>query len=346
MKKTKGNLFSVFLWLLLALPLTACSPLNTTLPASQPTAAQSNGSYYPLRIANYDTNEKEIFYIYKKTPERVIITHPGATELMLELGLEEHILSTVAPYGATLDRLAGKYAKLNILKAQYDPSQEELVEMQPDMLIGWAHQFTSHGIGEVKTWQHRDVGTFILQSTLTKTKPTLENTVYASIADLGSIFNIQKKADEYIGQAKIRVASVEKAVKDIKQKKTVLVLQDHLNGTFSLYDNHYLISHMITLAGGISLCQDPASFVGAEKVLGFDPDYILVVSTSREDGAKDMTDKEAIDSLQKIKELQSMRAIRTGSIINLPFFTVNNGGVRTIDAIEKIAKSLYPDHFH
>lgn len=346
MKKTNANLFSVFLWLLLALPLAACGPLNTTPPASQRSAIQSNGSYYPLTIANYDTNEKEISYIYKKTPERVIITHPGATELMLELGLEDHILSTVAPYGATLDRLAAKYAKLNILKAQYDPSQEELVEMQPDMLIGWAHQFTSHGLGEVKTWQHRDVATFILQSTLTKTKPTLENTVYASISDLGSIFNIQTKTDEYIGQAKIRVASVEKAVKDIKKKKTVLVLQDHLNGTFSLYDNHYLISHMITLAGGINLCQDPASFVGAEKVLGFDPDFILVVSTSREDSTKDMTDKEAIESLQKIKELQSMRAIRTGSIINLPFFTVNNGGVRTIDAIEKIAKSLYPDHFH
>lgn len=346
MKKTKRNIFALFLWLILVLPLAACGQASTTSPPPQPAVAQSDESPYPLTITNYDTNEKLTTYTYKKTPKRVILTHPGATELMLELGLENHILATVAPYGAPLERLAVKYSKLNLLKAQYDPSQEELLEMQPDMLIGWTHQFTSHGMGEVKTWHGRNIATFIMQSTLTKTKPTLENTVYACIADLGSIFTIQKKTDEYIRQAKARVAHVEKIVKDVEQKKTILVLQDHLNGTFSLYDSHYLISHMITLAGGKNLCEDPASFVGAEKVLAFDPDFILVVSSNMEDATKDITDKQALESLQRVKELQSMRAIRGGNIINLPFFTVNSGGVRTIDAIEKIAAKIYPERFH
>jgi len=43
--------------------------------------------------------------------------------------------------------------------------------------------------------------------------------------------------------------------------------------------------------------------------------------------------------------LTSMRAIHNGHIINLPFFTVNNGGVRTVDAIEQIARQLYPEQF-
>lgn len=346
MKNNNGIKFLLVLGLVLLLPLAGCgktsqtpSPVVTTLPT--PTE-----SSYPLTISNYDTNEKVVNITYNKAPYQVILTHPGATELMLELGLEDHILATVAPYGAPLERLAEKYSKLHLLTSQYDPAQEELVEMHPDMLIGWAHQFTAYGMGEVKTWQKRNVATFIMQSTLTRNQPTLDNTVYACIADMGKIFNIQEKAAAYILQTKMRVAAVETAVKDVTHKKTVLVLQNHGNGTFSLYDDHYLISHMISLAGGKNICPDPASFVGAEKVLSFDPDFILLVSFSMEDATKDITDQQALESIQKVKELQSMRAIRAGNIINLPFFTVNSGGVRTVDAIEKIAKQLYPERFY
>jgi len=344
MNNAKLKFLYCFLWLIAVLPLAACSQTPTT-PAPQSSAVLSNGSGYPVRIENYDTMENPVTYTYKKSPEKVVITHPGATELLLELGLEDRILSTVAPYGAPLPRLADKYAKLTIMKTPYTPAQEELLDMQPDLIIGWVHQFTSNTIGTVNTWHERGVGTFIMHSTLTKTKPTLENIVYASIADFGKIFGIQDKTALYLKHAKERVAHVEAAVKNVQQRKTVMVLQDHFNGTFSLYDNRYLISNMIDLAGGKNLCENPASFIGAEKVLAFDPDFIIIVSSNKTDSMQDLTDAQAIKSLQEINELQSMRAIQTGNIINLPFFTVNNGGVRTIDGIEIIAKKLYPERF-
>lgn len=343
MKRSKLTI--IFLLFIFLLSLAGCGQQTVSLPTlRQPSNTQSTMAY-PLTITNYDQQENLVSYTYQKAPERVVVTHPGATELLLELGLKDRILSTVAPYGAPLDRLADQYAELTITKALYDPSQEELLEMQPHMIMGWSHQFSSHAIGEVKTWQERGVATYIMPSTLTKTNPTLETVVYASISDLGKIFNIQSKTDTYIQNAKDRVSYVEKKVKDVPQKKTVLVLQDHYNGTFSLYDSHYLISHLIDIAGGKNLCENPASFVGAEKVLAFDPDVIIFVTSNLNDSTKDLTDKEAIDNLQAIKELQSMRAIRKGDIINLPFFTVNNGGIRAIDGIETIAKSLYPERF-
>jgi iron complex transport system substrate-binding protein len=346
MKKTKLNSLSlVLLCLILILPIAACGQTTTPPPKATPAVSQSNEAIYPLTISNYDSNETPVSYTYKKAPDRVVITHPGATELLLELGLEDHILSTIAPYGAPLDRVAEKYAKLNIMKAQFIPSQEELLEMQPDMIIGWAHNFRSSEVGDVTSWHERGVGTFVMQSTLTKSKPTLENVVYAFISDMGKIFNIEDKTTPYIQNLKNRVAKIETATKDISPRKTVIVLQDHFNGTFSIYDSHYLISHMIDIAGGKNLCQAPVSFVGAEKVLAFDPDFIIFVSSNKNDSTKDLTDEAAIKSLQEITELQSMRAIQKGNIINLPFFTVNNGGVRTIDAIEKISHKLYPEQY-
>lgn len=345
MNKANLNYIALVVCLLTAMSLTGCGQPSPTAPQNSSASSQGNRANYPLTITNYNSDEKPVAYTYKKSPERVVITHPGATELLLELGLENRILSTIAPYGAPLDRVAEKYAKLAIMKAKYVPSQEELLEMQPDMIIGWAHNFRSSEVGDVNSWQERNVGTFVMQSTLTKNEPTIENVVYAFIADMGTIFGIQDQTAPYIQNLKNRIAKVEAATKEISQKKTLIVLQDHFNGTFSVYDNHYLISHMIDIAGGKNLCQAPVSFVGAEKVLAFDPDFIIFVSSNKNDSTKDLTDEKAIKDLQSIAMLQSMRAIQNGNIINLPFFTVNNGGIRTIDAIEKISHALYPQQY-
>ena len=343
MTKNKRKFLYCLLWLVIALSLTACGQTPTTVPISQSSATKSNESTYPVTITNYDTMENPVPYTYKKAPERVVITHPGATELLLELGLEGRILSTVAPYGAPLERLAEKYTKLTIMKAQYTPSKEELLEMQPDLIIGWAHHFSPNEFGDIKSWHERGIATYIMPSTLKKSNPTLDNAIYACITDIGQIFGIQDKAHQYIESAKQRVALVEKAVTSVQQKKSVIILQDYNNGTFSLYGSNYLINNMVDIAGGKNLSEDQASFISAEKVLSFDPDFIVYVSTNRMNSTIDLTDEEALAQLKTITELQSMRAIRSNNIINLPFFTVNNGGIRTIDAIEKIAKNLYPE---
>ena len=327
------------------LMLTACGS-NQPEPKLNSSPVQSNSNAYPVTIHNYDYLENKVDYTYSKAPERVVVTHPGATELLLEFGLENRIVATIAPYGRPVERLAAKYEKLNITKAQYMPSAEELLELQPDMIIGWVQQFAPTGMGEVKSWQSRGAGTYILPSTLVKMKPTLETMVYQSITDIGNIFNIQSVTENCIQDLRNRVAKVQTAVKDVPRKKTVIILQDHFNGTFSIYDNQYLITHMLELAGGINLCENRTSFVSAEKVLAFDPDVIIFVSVNKDRLTEDLSDEEATKSLQAVGELRSMRAIQQGNIINLPFFTVNNGGIRSIDAIEKIAVSLYPDRFN
>jgi iron complex transport system substrate-binding protein len=344
MEKFKFNRICLLLLLVFLLLLTGCGQPPLPRSTLQPSNTTLNVNY-PLTITNYNQQENLVSYTYQSMPTRVVITHPGATELLLELGLQDRILSTVAPYGAPLGRVANQYAKLTIMQSPYTPSQEDILELQPNMIISWVHQFSPYAMGDVETWHERGIGTFIMPSTLTKTKPTLENTVYSSLSDFGKIFAIQKQTDLYIQQAKDRVIGIEKAVMKVEQRKTVLVLQDHFNGTFSMYDPSYLISPMIDIAGGSNICQAPAAFVSAEKVLAFDPDVILFVTSDLRDNTRDLTDSEAVQHLQEIKELQSMRAIRAGNIINLPFFTVNNGGVRTIDAIEKIAKYLYPEQF-
>lgn len=329
---------------LLALSLTGCGTLPPDPSKGLPVISTGTG-YPPVTITNFDAAGNLAEYTYRQIPTRVVVTHPGATELLLELGLEDRILATVAPYGPPLERLREKYAKTKILQAQYAPSREEILDLEPDMVIGWPHHFSENVFGDIQSWHTRGVATFIVPSTLRQTKPLLENNVYAYIADIGKIFGIPDQANQYIQDCRQRVARVEAAVRNIPQKKTVLVLQDHLDGKFSLYDSSYLVSSLIASAGGQHIGDTLTAIVGAEEVLSHDPDFILFVSVNRKDAAKDLTDQEAITHLKGIRELQSMRAIEQGNIINVPFFSVNNGGVRIIDVVEKIAKTLYPECF-
>ncbi|EGO65498.1 ABC transporter substrate-binding protein [Acetonema longum] len=333
--------FYLFLCFLPALTAAGCS--HPDAPSSPPLSAASNqADGYPVTIMNFDAAENPLAVTVKQPPGRVIITHPSATELLLELDLEDRIHSTVAPYGVPLARLQEKYSKVTVMQAPFVPSREEMLVAQPDLIIGWPHHFTDTILGEAATWHRRGVATYIMPNTLTKRQPTLENTVYACLDSVGRMFNIQEKTELYIKNLRQRVARVRQAVQNIPQRKTVLVVQNHLNGIFSLYDKSYLISHMIDTAGGINLCQNPAFLIGAEQVLAFDPDVIIYVSLSRQGLVSNLTEAEALAELGEINELQNMRAIREGRIISLPFFTVNNGGVRTVDTIEKIARALYP----
>lgn len=320
----------------------AAACLAVVLAGQLPASVQKNSgvSTDGIPIANFDAYGKPVQFVYRRVPDKVVVTHPGATELLLELGLANHIAATVAPYGAPLARLAEPYARLPVLQAQYLPAREEAFALQPDLLIGWAHHFTDSGMGTVQSWHDRGVATYIVPSSLHADKPTLENSVYRFVADMGKIFGIEGKAEQYIRQYQERVARVQAAVRDIPNKKTVLVLQDHQQGNFTLYDSRYLISSLIQIAGGIHIGDQVTSVVGPEEVLAYDPDFILFVSAGAGEGESGRA--AAIVHLRGIRELQSMRAIRQGCIIDIPFFTVNNGGIRAVDAIEAIARALYP----
>lgn len=343
MKEIRNALF-VAIALAELLALSSCRPAT---PDSHkevpPVAAPFLAAGYPVTIMNYDGEENPYAYCYDRAPKRVIVTHPGATEILLELGLEDRILATIAPYDPPLPRLAEKYAHLTLLQARFVPSQEEMLAMQPDLIIGWAHHFGPQELGDVRIWKQRGTATYILPGSLTKQKPTMETVVYPAIDDIGRIFGITDQTGQYIQQMKRRIALVRAKLQSIPQKKTVIVLQNHGNGRFTLYDNSYLINDMVCIAGGENLNQGPATFVGAENVLAFDPDSIIFVTFSN--NGQELTHEEACAELLSMKELRSMRAIRQGNIIELPFFTVNNGGVRTVEAIEKIARGLYPETF-
>lgn len=298
----------------------------------------SDESQTGITIQNVDSDGHPMRFTYAEPPKRVIVTYPGATELLIDLGLADRIVGTVAPYGEEPPRYRDIYSKLPLITNSYVPSREQVLAMQPDVLMGWSHHFTPAALGDVRQWYERNIGVYIVPATIRKNQPTLESAIYPFIDDMGRLFQVPQKASAYKAELQQRVQAVTQRVNSWTYKPSVIILQAHGHSTYSLYGPVYLVDDIVKKAGGHNLTNRQISMVGPERVLAFDPDVIVYVTVSQ--GNRTLSDAEAITELKADPNLRNMRAIQGGRIIAVPFADVNNGNGRVVDALEKIAQGF------
>ena len=108
------------------LPLIACSGLELSLAATEGrgTGAREISAADGISCTTADSDGRTTTFLLPHPPERVLISYPGATELLIDLGLQDRIIGTVATYGTEPPAYAAAYAALPILAAPYVPSRE------------------------------------------------------------------------------------------------------------------------------------------------------------------------------------------------------------------------------
>ena len=290
-------------------------------------------------ISNFDGDGHVLDVIYPKVPKRVLSTYPGATELLIALGLDSSIVATVAPYGVEPISLAVSYNRIPKVEAPFVPTKEEVLSISPDLIIGWNHHFQPNALGDVRNWHNRNVATYVVPATVRQGHPTLESTVYPFIDDIGKIFNVESRAEAYRKSLEQRVQQVQDRVSNHQNRPTVLILQSYGNSTYSVYGERYIIYDIVEKAGGKTVTENMLKAVGPERILGYDPDYIVLVMSR-----KTTDDTEFEQSGQTLlledSKINSLRAIRNHHIITVDFGAVNNGNGRTVDVLEQIAAQL------
>ena len=333
--QTKGRTLRRITNMLRLLPLLAFSTLILSLAATD-----GRGSYARDTVSDgigYTTADSEgrpTAFTLTRSPARVLVSYPGATELLIDLGLSDRIIGTVAPYGAEPPAYADAYAALPILAAPYVPSREEVIALRPDLIIGWSHHFTPEALGDVYSYADRGIGAYIVPATVRKGRPSLEETVYPFIKDMGHIFGVEERAAAYTTGLKERVAVVEARTAARGRRFSAMILQAHGSSLYSMYGPAYIIDDIARKAGADNIVDRQMRAVGPERVLGFAPEVIIYVNP------KDCTEEEARAELRGDPNLQNMKAVRENRIIIVNFSDVNNGNGRCITALEDIAAGL------
>ena len=334
-QQNSGRILRRFGNALRLLPFLACAVLVLALSMRDGRGTQAAEPITEgITYTTADSEGRPTEFTLPRTPERVLVSYPGATELLIDLGLTDRIIGTIAPYGAEPPAYADAYAALPILAAPYVPSREEVVALRPDLIIGWSHHFTPEALGDVYAYFDRGVGAYIVPATVRKGRPTLEETVYPFIADMGHIFGVEERAKGYTLALQSRVAAVEHRTEARGRRFSAIILQAHGTSLYSMYGPAYIIDDIARKAGADNIVDRQMRSVGPERVLGFAPDVIIYVNP------KDISEEEARAELRADPNLQNMKAVRKNRIIVVNFSDVNNGNGRCITALEDIAEGL------
>ena len=334
-QQNHGRILRRFANALRLLPFLACAVLVLALSMRDGRGTQAAEPITDgISYMTSDSEGRPTDFTLSHTPERVLVSYPGATELLIDLGLTDRIIGTVAPYGAEPPAYRDAYAALPILSAPYVPSREELTALRPDLIIGWSHHFTPEALGDVYAYFDRGVGAYIVPATVRKGAPTLEETVYPFIADMGHIFGVEERAKNYTIALQSRAAAVEQRTEARGQRFSAMILQAHGTSLYSMYGPAYIIDDIARKAGADNIVDRQMRSVGPERVLGFAPDVIIYVNP------KGISEEEARAELRADPNLQNMKAVRENRIIVVNFSDVNNGNGRCITALEDIAEGL------
>lgn len=276
----------------------------------------------------------ESFDVTYDAPERIVSTAGFTTEMLLALGLEDKIVGYSYMDNEIYPAFQEAFNQLTCLSERM-PSQEVLLEAEPDFITGWASTFSD------KNFNLEFCATNGIQVYVPKVEgesASIEQ-VYEDLTNFGEIFGVQDRAAEVIADMQNRIAAVEKAVEN-QEAVRVFIYDSGEDEPFTLGAG--LASDMIATAGGKNVFQDDFNYWGGvswESVIDANPQYIIVMDYLASD---DIQDK--YDFLNNNEAIADIDAIKNGNIFTLGLTDVT-GGIRNAEAIEIMAQNFHSDCF-
>ncbi len=168
-------------------------------------AAPAMATDYPLKLENCG-----FALDIAAAPQRAVAIKSTAAELLLSLGLEGQLVGLAFLDGPLPEALAGAAAGIPVLSEKL-PSQEVVLEVEPDFVYGgWESNFAADGAGERPTLQQLGVASYVAPAACRSVRPVKLSfdQLFAEIAELGAIFDVEDRAAALVDEQKAALAGV------------------------------------------------------------------------------------------------------------------------------------------
>lgn len=292
----------------------------------------------------------------QEPPERVFAAYQPAIEMAHALGISDRLVGT-----AFLDaEVLPEYAEVQSEQEYYPnlPSREELLNHEPDFVLsgfngvfgdGGDSSFGTRGelreLG-IESWifsplcPSEDGGT---DESIDPSTVTMDN-IYADLRDLGTIFDVEDRAEEVVTEMEDTIAETEETVAEAEETPSVVIgsLGDEGFGVTGEPDfSTVLLEHAGAENTFADLDTERNIDVSTEELIERDPDYILVdVCCDAE-----MTAEDAADDVAKIMDdpaLANVTAVEEERVFEFTFAD-RSAGVRSAPVVADIAEMVHPE---
>ncbi len=255
---------------------------------------------------------------------RVVSLSPELTESLFAAGAGDAVVgvTTYCNYPAE----ASGRAKIGGFSAK-TISVETIIALKPDLVVGG---LSAHG---------QLAAQFERAGLRFAALPTTDfDDIYATIALLGRVAGDEAVANALVADLKARLAAVSAKIAAVPSAERPLVFWETWDEPLMSAGPGTFTGQIIEAAGGRNCFADAASdwpVVSFEALLARDPDYIMAADSHGEALTP--------ERLAKRSGWTSLRAVRNGKLVFLDGDIVARAGPRFVEAVELMARALYPD---
>lgn len=330
MKKT----LSILLVTVATLTMAACGNTTTekatTQSSTETSQKASTETTYPFTVKTYDAKGNEVEQVFDKAPEKVITNNLSTTEILLELGLKDKIAGMLNPDNAVTDKYKDAIATIPQIGDKKTVSQETVLSYEPDAVMGRNMMFSEKSLGTVSTWNENKIPVYTQKASLSTIQQDLGNIV-EDVKNLGMIFNVQDKANEYAAQLQTKIDAVKKANPASQgEKKKALIMVAYNDETFGAHKSALQESLLNQL--GYTNVATGTSGLTLENLVSMDPELIIYVTSDR----NKKLDANAVELMKANEVLENVPAIKNQKIMTISYDELMDYGPAVIDSLEKI----------
>ncbi len=303
--------------ILLSGSLFGCSSSQTSTPIPINTN-DSITTTYPLTIKDYTGKEVTI----PSEPQRIITFYPSNTEILFELGLADQVIAVTV----NDDYPINVQEKVEyIFNDGVNPNIEQALNLEPDLIV-----FGAHSDELINSYAKLNIP-------VVKYNPQSINEVYQTIEDLGVITNTQEKAQQLLADMNKKEKEIEIKISNVNADSKKKVWMEISTDLWTCGKDTFM-DELIEKAGGINIVDIPGWVqYSEEEVLEKNPDVIFTTYG--------YYDSNAVENVLTREGWDGVNAVRYNQVYDVDSNLVNRPGPRIIDAIEVLARALYPDLF-
>lgn len=362
-KILKGSIFALSL-----LTMASCGSSNGESSKVSPVVSDNNNSestgikdenstVYPLTLTTYNSSSQEISQTYTKAPSRVIVGSLSSAETLIALGLKDKIIGMVNPDNKVTGEYADDVNSLTMLGDKKTISHETILNQDPDFIFGRCSSFAisqSGGVakagnfGTPEELNKLDISMYAQKASVSKKIVSLSD-VITDVRNIGKIFDVQVKANEYADSLQSKLNSINEKVAAVNisttgNYKNALIMTGYGKKdvasaeTYGVFKSQ-LQENMLNSIGYTNYYGPELSGVSytVETLNVQNPDLIIYVTSDR-NAAKDEV---AVDLMTNNSALQDVPAIKNKKIIKVNYDDFMDYGPRTINTLETIFNFAY-----
>lgn len=329
------RLGTLFFSLILLVALTACAPTPAppaptsaastgataaaapvapvASPAAQPTAAP----VFPVTVT--DSADRQVRL--ERQPTRIVSLSPGMTEVLFAIGAGPQVagvdtFSDYPPETASLPKVA--YS---------NPDLERIVALNPDLVIVATRQRAI-----VPDLERLGLNVFF------RAEPVSIAALYDDIRLFGRITGRTHEADRLATSMQTRIDALVERVRDVPAGPRYYY--ELTNNLFTVSDATFVADQVKLLKGQniVANADRPFPQVSQETIIAADPQVILLSNGPP-------TGNESLETVRARPGWAGISAVRDGRVYPIDGNLASRPGPRVVEAMEAIARALYPDRF-